>query len=83
LAFSGAANTPGVAPGAGAATVSLAARLGFLIEPLVVGAVAELVGLRWAFVLVAVVAVALAAAAGRIVPPAAHSDPAPVADVRA
>jgi len=83
LAFSGAANTPGVAPGAGAATVSLAARLGFLVEPLVVGAVAEMVGLRWAFVLVAAVAVALASAAGRIVPHAAHPDPAPVAGVRA
>jgi MFS family permease len=69
LAFSAAGSTPGVAPGAGAAAVSLAARLGFLIEPLVMGALSELVGLRWAFVAVAAVALSLAAAARLIVPP--------------
>jgi MFS family permease len=63
--------------------VSLAARLGFLVEPLIVGALAEAVGLRWAFALVAVVALVLAAAATRIVPATAHLVPAPVADVRA
>jgi MFS family permease len=52
----------------GAATVSLAARLGFLVEPLIVGALANAVGLRWAFALVGVVAVLLAAGAPRIVP---------------
>ena len=83
LAFSAGANTAGVAPGAGAATVSLAARLGFLVEPLIVGALAEAVGLRWAFALVAVVALVLAAAATRIVPATARLVPAPVADVRA
>ena len=40
-------------PGAGAAVVSLAARLGFLVEPLLMGALAQTVGLRWAFVVVA------------------------------
>ena len=63
LVFSAAATTPGVAPGAGAAVVSLAARLGFLVEPLLMGALAQTVGLRWAFVVVAAVAVAVAAAA--------------------
>jgi len=83
LAFSAAARLPGVAPGAGAATVSLTARLGFLAEPLVVGALAEAVGLRWAFLFVAGVAAALAVAAPRIVPPSARLGPAPVTDVRA
>jgi MFS family permease len=68
LAFSAAARTDGVSPGTGAATVSLAARLGFMVEPVLVGAVAGLVGLRWAFVLVAVVALVLAVAAPRIIP---------------
>ncbi|MBN2621934.1 MAG: MFS transporter [Acidimicrobiales bacterium] len=84
LAFSAAGNTPGVAPGAGAATVSLTARLGFLLEPLAMGVLAELVGLRWAFVAVAAIAVGLAAAAGRIVPPTTGAlDAAPITDVRA
>jgi MFS family permease len=68
LAFSAAARTEGVSPGSGAATVSLAARLGFMVEPVLVGAVADLVGLRWAFGLVAGVALLLAAAAPRIIP---------------
>jgi MFS family permease len=68
LAFSAAARTDGVSPGTGAATVSLAARLGFMVEPVLVGAVADLVGLRWAFGLVAGVALVLAAAAPRIIP---------------
>jgi MFS family permease len=80
LAFSAAARTPGVAPGAGAATVSLAARLGFLAEPIVMGALAEAVGLRWAFVAVAAVGAALAAAAPRVIPPATRAAPAPIAD---
>ena len=71
LAFSAAADLPGVAPGAGAAAVSLAARFGFLVEPLTVGALSEVVGLRWTFALVAVVALVLAAGAARIVPPRA------------
>lgn len=66
LAFSAAGRTPGVPPGAGAATVSLAARVGFLVEPLLVGAVANVIGLRAALGLVAAVAVTLALAARRI-----------------
>lgn len=66
LAFSAAATTPGVAPGAGAATVSLAARLGFMIEPLLMGALAELLGLRSAFLVVAAVAAVVALAARRV-----------------
>ncbi|HKE73900.1 MAG TPA: MFS transporter [Acidimicrobiales bacterium] len=75
LAFSAAGSTPGVAPGAGAAVVSLAARLGFLAEPLLVGALAELAGLRWAFLAVAATALALAAAAPRIVPQSRVASP--------
>jgi len=82
LAFSAAAGTKGVSPGSGAATVSLAARLGFLIEPVLMGAVADLVGLRWAFVLVALVALMLAAAAPRIIPGAGPPAPVRLVDIR-
>jgi MFS family permease len=68
LAFSAASRTPGVAPGVGAAVVSLSARIGFLVEPILVGALAEAVGLRWGFLLVAVLAVGVSIAAPRIVP---------------
>jgi MFS family permease len=66
LVFSAAATTPGVAPGTGAATISLAARLGFMAEPLLMGLLAQAFGLRWAFAFVAAVAVAVAVAAGRV-----------------
>jgi MFS family permease len=69
LAFSAAATTPGVAPGTGAATVSLAARIGFMAEPVIIGALAELVGLRWAFAAIAALAVAVAVAAARLLSP--------------
>jgi MFS family permease len=69
LAFSAASRTPGVAPGVGAAVVSLTARIGFLVEPVLVGALAELIELRWSFLLVAGVALVLSIAAPRIVPP--------------
>jgi MFS family permease len=84
LAFSAAARTQGVSPGSGAAAVSLAARLGFMVEPVIVGVVAELLSLRWAFGLVAIVALVLAAAAPRIVPGRGPSTMAAVrlADVR-
>jgi MFS family permease len=82
LAFSAAARTKGVSPGSGAATVSLAARLGFLIEPVLMGAVADLVGLRWAFVLVALVALVLAAAAPRIITGAGPPAPVRLVDIR-
>jgi MFS family permease len=84
LAFSAAARTKGVSPGSGAATVSLAARLGFMVEPVLVGATAELLSLRWAFGLVAVVALVLAAAAPRIIQGRGSSTMATVvlADVR-
>lgn len=77
LAFSAASRTPGVPPGAGAATVSLSLRLGFLAEPLLVGAISELVGLRWAFGLVAVVAVVLMVASPRIMPSVQSPEPDP------
>jgi MFS family permease len=65
LAFSAAGRLPGIAPGAGAATVSLAARVGFLVEPPIVGTVAEATELRASFALAAAVAVVLAVAATR------------------
>lgn len=82
LAFSAAARIPGVAAGTGAATVSLAARIGFLLEPLLMGAVAEAAGLGWAFVLVAVVAALVGLGAGRVIPPATPAVPAPFPDAR-
>jgi hypothetical protein len=85
LAFSAAATTPGVAPGAGAATVSLAARLGFMAEPVLVGTLAELVGLRWAFAAVAALAVAVAVATPRVLGPRvrmAAGEDGTVADLR-
>jgi MFS family permease len=80
LAFSAAARTPGVAPGAGAATVSLAARVGFLAEPIIMGTLAEAVGLRWAFVAVAAVGTALAVAAPRVIPPSTRAATTPITD---
>jgi MFS family permease len=82
LAFSAAARTKGVSPGSGVATVSLAARVGFLVEPVLMGAVADLVGLRWAFILVAVVALVLAVAAPRIVPGVGPPAPVRLVDIR-
>ncbi len=82
LAFSAAARTPCVAPGSGAATVSLAARMGFLVEPVLIGAVADLVGLRWAFVLMAAVALVLAASAPRVIPATCRTTTVPLADLR-
>jgi fucose permease len=67
LAFSAAARIPGVAPGTGAAVVSLAARLGFLVEPVLLGVVAQHAGLRWSYGLVAAVAATLAVAAPRVI----------------
>jgi MFS family permease len=85
LAFSAAATTPGVPPGAAAATVSLAARVGFLVEPVLIGAISQLVGLRAAFVVVAGVAVAVAVFGGRAVGRPVRSEAgegAAVADLR-
>ena len=85
LAFSAAATTPGVAPGTGAATVSLAARLGFMVEPVLMGTLAEIAGLRWAFVVVAALAAAVAAAAPRLLGPRVRmvgGDEGTVADLR-
>jgi len=68
LAFSAAGRMPGVSPGFGAATVSLTARIGFLVEPALMGVTAELTSLRVAFLNVAVVGLVLAALAPRISP---------------
>lgn len=82
LAFSAAARLPGVEPGAGAATVALTARIGFLVEPLLMGAIAEAVGLGWAFGAVAGIALVVAAGARRIIPPTARATPMAVPDAR-
>jgi hypothetical protein len=68
LLFGAAAQAPGLAPGSGIATASLAARTGFLVQPAVIGLVADHAGLRPAFAGVAAVAVALAGAATRVLP---------------
>ena len=84
LMFSAAATTPGVLAATGAATVSLAARLGFLVEPALMGALSQLLGLRAAFVAVAGLAVAVAVLGARAIArstPAAPTDGA-VADLR-
>ena len=73
LAFSASARIPGVAPGVGAATVSLAARLGFTVEPALMGGIADSVGLRWAYGMVAAIGLVIALAAGRVVPAEATS----------
>jgi len=73
LAFSASARIPGVAPGVGAATVSLAARLGFTVEPALMGGIADSVGLRWAYGMVAAIGLVMALAAGRVVPAEATS----------
>jgi MFS family permease len=75
LAFSAASRTPGVPPGVGAATVSLAARLGFLVEPLVMGFVADAVSLRWAYGMVAATALVIALCARRILRTDLRDDP--------
>jgi len=68
LAFSSASRVPGVRAGTGTATVSLAARAGFLVEPVLVGALAEATDLRVAFAVAAAVAAALAVGAHRLLP---------------
>lgn len=62
--FSAAGHLPGLPPGAAIATVSLVARAGFLVGPPLVGAAAELVGLRAALGLTVVAAAAIVALAG-------------------
>lgn len=66
LAFSAAVESAG---GTGAAVVSLGARAGFLVEPVLVGAVADATDLRVAFALTGAVAALVAGAAVRIVAP--------------
>ena len=51
--------------GTGTATIALTSRIGFIIEPLVVGAIAEATDLRVAYLLAAAIAVAIAVAAPR------------------
>ena len=67
LVFSASARIPGVVGGAGTAVVSLGARAGFLVEPPLVGAIADATDLRVAYAASGVLAAAIAVAAPRIV----------------
>lgn len=69
LAFSAAARVPGIAGGAASAIVSLGARAGFLVEPVLVGSISEAIDLRAAFAVAGVVALGVAVAARRIAAP--------------
>jgi predicted MFS family arabinose efflux permease len=53
-----------------------------MLEPVLMGALADLVGLRWAFGLVAGVALLMAATAYRIIPAACRPVAVRLADVR-
>lgn len=66
VAVSGAARTPGVAPGIGVASVTSMGYAGFLIVPPVLGFVAEAWGLSAALLLVAAMGVAIAALVGSV-----------------
>lgn len=72
LAFSRAANEPGVSPGAGVAGVATFGYGGMLLGPPVVGAIGELVSLSAAFVMLAALAVAAAALASAFTTAAAE-----------
>jgi hypothetical protein len=66
LVFRAAAHVPGVAPGVGIAAVSTVGYLGFLAGPPLVGAIAELAGLRAGLALVVALLGALALLAGAL-----------------
>lgn len=68
LAFRAAGRLPGQPAGTAIAMVSLIARVGFLVAPPLVGALAELASLRLALGTVAVAALVLAGLAGRLDP---------------
>ena len=66
VAFSAAARTPGVAPGAGVAAVTTLGYAGFLVFPPFIGFVAKSFGLSAALIVVAVMGAAIAAMAGTV-----------------
>jgi hypothetical protein len=63
-AFSAAEHVPGRSPAAGVAAVSLIGRFGFLLAPLLVGAVAEAISLRAGLLVPVIAALLVAATAG-------------------
>lgn len=69
MAFSASSRVPGVHAGTGTAAISLAARLGFIVEPVFVGTLAEATDLRVSFLAAAAVAAGVAIAAPRLVGP--------------
>jgi len=69
LMFGAAATAPGLSPGTGIATTSLVARIGFLVQPVLVGITADHVGLRPAFAALAALAAALAVTAATVMRP--------------
>jgi fucose permease len=75
-AFSAAEHVPGRSPAAGIAAVSLIGRFGFLVAPLIVGAVAEAASLRVGLFVPVIAALLVAATAGVL----RGRDPAPVVE---
>ena len=65
--YSMAATLPGTATGAGLGAMAIGQRLGFMIAPLAIGAIAELRDLRWAFAVIVVAAVAIVSATRRTI----------------
>ena len=66
IMFSAAGNQPGIASGAGIATVSMLGYCGILVAPSSIGFVAEAVGFRVTYGTLAVLLVVVAAFAGRV-----------------
>ena len=66
LAFSRAANEPGLGPGAGIAAVATLGYGGLLLGPPIIGFLAEALGLRTAFLLLAALAALIALLAGAL-----------------
>ena len=65
IMFSAAGNHPGLAPGAGIAAVTMFGYSGILVAPSSIGFVAEHVGFRWTYGVLAVLLVFVAMMAGR------------------
>jgi len=81
IMFSAAGNQPGIAPGAGIATVTMLGYCGILLAPSSIGFAAEAVGFRVVYAMLAVLLVVVAALAGQVI--AADRTPAQAASVPA
>lgn len=67
MAFSASSRVPGVHAGTGTAAISLAARVGFIVEPVFVGTLSEATDLRVSFLVAGAVAAGVAITAPRLV----------------